>query len=183
MKIGIPCEDGPFLALENPLIDAEKLYALIDENRSFLSQWLPWAENETLADLKQFMAYGANEFAKGKAANFLIYDHGELVGKISLKDMIFQQKAEIGYFLKQSATGKGIMTRAVRVITTLAFQEYQVQRLVIKAAPGNIPSNKVAQRTGFTFEGTLRAVEKSNDGSFLDMNIYSLLKSEWQGKL
>ena len=32
MKIGIPCEDGPFLALENPLIDAEKLYALIDEN-------------------------------------------------------------------------------------------------------------------------------------------------------
>jgi RimJ/RimL family protein N-acetyltransferase len=70
-----------------------------------------------------------------------------------------QGSAEIGYWLAAEARGSGLMTEAVRMVVDNAFDlaGLALARLLWKARVGNWPSRRVAWRTGFRLEGTVRS--------------------------
>lgn len=55
----------------------------------------------------------------------------------------------VGYWLLPSGRGRGLATRAVRLITRWAIQDLGVTRLRVLVEPGNGPSQRVAEQAGF----------------------------------
>lgn len=162
------------------LSDVNALYTLIDEDRDELGRFLPWVDHVQLADDElPAIQNDLNGFAAGTSLNLFIWYHGRLAGKISLNEIRkMNLEADVGYFLGKNFRGRGIMTRALRVLLDIAFDEYGLHRVYLECATDNLPSNAVAQRCGMRLEGNLRGRLILNDG-YHDCNHYALLAEEW----
>jgi len=167
------------LALPRPEIDGRTVYQLIDRQRDYLKNYLPWPdhlqnEKQEIAAFKDLL----KEFGSGQSMSFVVHYKGEVVGMIDFHNINNQNhSAEIGYWLSQDMQGKGIITRAVNGICRLGFDSYQLNRIVIIMDCDNTASKKVAERSGFHYEGILRGYLKNGE-NYKDAYIYSLIKSE-----
>lgn len=83
---------------------------------------------------------------------------------------------EIGYWLYPRARGRGIATKVARALAEHAFR-LGVQRVTAYVSVGNVPSERVLERAGFTREGVLRSMPKTGGGR-VDKTIFSLLPGE-----
>jgi len=64
---------------------------------------------------------------------------------------------EVGYLLAPAARGRGVMTRALRLVVAWAFAELGVARVQAFAALDNAASLALLDRLGFRREGVLRS--------------------------
>ena len=83
---------------------------------------------------------------------------------------------EIGYWLLPRARGRGIATKVARMLAEFAFAR-GVHRVAAYVEVGNVHSERVLERVGFTREGVIRSMPKS-DGRRVDKTIFSLLPGE-----
>lgn len=156
------------------------LFSLIDKNRTFLQQWLPWiSENKTPEDSAQFIKNTFEEYANRYSLTAGIFYKGELAGIIGFNTIDFRNRiGTIGYWMGEQFEGKGIMTESVKTLIDHGFNDLQLNRLQLFAAVQNHPSRAVAERLKFTKEGIVRENEWINDEP-VDQVLYSLLKKEW----
>lgn len=157
--------------------DTQDIYNTIDTQREYLGRWLPFvAITDSVAVTQAFVDSSLNTEDK----TFTIRKDTKFIGLIGFKATDKANcKTEIGYWLSQDYQGKGIMTRAVKVLCGNAFEELRMNRVQIKCAVGNNPSRNIPKRLGFQFEGVERAGELFADGNFVDIEVYSLLKNEY----
>ncbi|KRL98985.1 GNAT family N-acetyltransferase [Liquorilactobacillus satsumensis] len=169
------------LALPRPIKDAPGLFALVDADRANLRRFLPWVDAlKNAQDEENFLKHVKLNYAKEKSLNLVIWERQTIAGMISFNQFNqTNQSADIGYWLGKPSRGKGIITAAVQGICELGFLEYDLNRIIIRAAVDNQPSNAVAKRTGFRLEARLVQNEKLLDG-FHDENQYVLLQAEWE---
>jgi RimJ/RimL family protein N-acetyltransferase len=103
---------------------------------------------------------------------------GELIGSISLMRFTWRHaRGEVGYLLAREARGRGHATRAVRLICAWGFATLGLERIELLAATGNAPSQRVAERAGFTREAVLRSYHLLREVAF-DMVAFGLLPGE-----
>jgi len=103
----------------------------------------------------------------------------EFAGLIGFKDIDrVNDKVEIGYWLIEKMTGKGIATAATRKMVNLAFRNMNMNRVQIKCGVGNLKSSAIPRRIGFLFEGIERNGERHNR-SYINLEVFSLLRTEW----
>ena len=114
-----------------------------------------------------------------KARTFLIVDatDGDLYGAIEVR---LGEVGSIGYWIAAEARGRGIATRATRLLSEWALTEGGVERLELTTHPDNVASQRVAEKAGFTREGTLRGHVKFPDGR-RDSVMFSLLPADLGG--
>lgn len=167
------------LKLSN-LEHAEKLYGIIDRNRSHLSEYLPWVSNmHSLEDYKTFLQNAEQLFKEEKGIGFTIFYQENPVGNIGLYHINPSNKtASIGYWLDENVVGKGIVIKSCAKLIDYGFQDLKLNRIEIKAAVNNHRSQAIPKRLNFKMEGILREAEFVNS-SFLDLYLFSLLKNEW----
>jgi len=160
--------------------DAQGLYRLIDSNRAYLRQWLPWVDSETsVEDSRRFVLRCLQHYLDNEGFALGIRFHGQLAGVLGCHSLDWPgRKIEIGYWLGADFQGRGMMTRACRAAVRYAFEKLQINRVTILCATGNLRSRAIPQRLGFTQEGTLREAEWLYD-HFVDLVVYSLLAREW----
>jgi RimJ/RimL family protein N-acetyltransferase len=103
-------------------------------------------------------------------------DDAALLGMIGLR-LPAPEVGELGYWLAAEARGRGVATRAVRLLCTWAFGELPLARMQLHTLPGNRASERVAERAGFTREGLLRSFAEIK-GRRVDITMFSLLPSE-----
>jgi RimJ/RimL family protein N-acetyltransferase len=85
--------------------------------------------------------------------------------------------AGVGYWLGECHWGRGIMTEAFRAFIRYVWGTFDVQRIQATVFAWNPASARVLEKNGFSFEGAHRsAIYK--DGEFVDLLMYSLLRSE-----
>lgn len=163
------------------LSDAEQLFALVDKNRDYLRPWLLWVdESRSPEDSKKYIEECLEALEKKTKIDFGIWLQGTLVGSVGVFDISEQNRsAEIGYWLGEEYTGKGIMTKCVSRLVDYGFGELNLNRIRIRCVPENIQSANIPKRLGFTYEGTHRQSQWMYD-KFLDDAVYGLLKSEWR---
>jgi ribosomal-protein-serine acetyltransferase len=159
---------------------AEDLFALVDANRDYLRQWLPWVdENTSPRTTATFIATARQQQAAQQGYQMGIWYHGQIVGTIGHHTIDWTNKiTEIGYWLSAALQGRGIMTRACRAMTTAAFDDLHLNRVQIRCAIGNQRSSAIPRRLGYQYEGTLRQGQWLYD-HFVDLEIYSMLAAEW----
>ncbi|WP_019856201.1 GNAT family N-acetyltransferase [Actinopolyspora mortivallis] len=85
--------------------------------------------------------------------------------------------ASLGFWLAAHARGRGIATRAVRLLARWCFDRLELARLQLTCAPDNEASRRVAERCGFSREGLLRA-HLPFRGARRDTVVYGLLPGE-----
>ena len=81
---------------------------------------------------------------------------GQAVGLMYLDRRPQPWIAGLGYWLIPAARGRHLATPAIRLVTEWALRELDVLRVEAWVAPGNLPSQRVLQHAGFTYEGRLR---------------------------
>jgi RimJ/RimL family protein N-acetyltransferase len=106
----------------------------------------------------------------------------ELLGSIGLVAIDWKdRRGSIGYWIASEARGRGVATRAVRLLAAWAFDELGLGRVEIKSHPDNAASHRVAERVGFTREGMLRS-HALIKGRRRDMVVFSLLPGDMPGE-
>lgn len=116
-------------------------------------------------------------WAEGTSATFAICDGaGVCMGHVfvNLNDA---RRGSVGYWLLPEARGKGLATRAVRLISRWALRDLGLARLGLSTEPANDASQRVAERSGFKREGILRSFSEI-DGRRIDCIIFSLLPKD-----
>ncbi|WNJ20629.1 GNAT family protein [Pontibacter sp. G13] len=161
-------------------LDAEPLFELVAANRQYLKPWIRWPDQiQSVNDALTAIIKNRNDYRVHKSLLTGIFFRGNLVGAVGLNHLdLINQKSGIGYWLGESYQGKGIMTRAVRALIRYAFIHLRMNRIEIECATNNLSSQGVPARLGFQQEGIRRQSEYVN-GHFVDMVVFSLLRSEW----
>ncbi len=188
MSFEIKVDEELSLRLVEPRY-AEEVYEAVNANREHIGRWLGWlTDSYSLESSSVRAAQCLKDFADRKQLAVTLIVDGQVVGasgwtcwnQETLHDgRLETSSADIGYWLIESAQGKGLVTRAVRALTTLAIETYDIRRVTIHAEPENEKSWKVAERLGYTYEGTLRDVFRC-DGRVVNHKLYSMLAEEWK---
>ena len=160
---------------------AEELSLIVKEDFDYLQEWLPWAtEDYSIQTAREFVKRNLEGFAKNEFPSFFIFLNNELVGGIGFNNVDnFNKNVEIGYWLRNTFQGKGIVTKCCQKLIAFGFNEMNFNRIVIRCATENLKSQGIPKRLGFTKEGIARECASLND-KFVDLIVYSMLKKEWE---
>jgi RimJ/RimL family protein N-acetyltransferase len=110
---------------------------------------------------------------------------GDLVGHIEFfKPVSYWDALELSYQLYDDKyAGRGYITESVRLLVDYLFGAKKFHRIHLVIVPENAASRRVAEKCGFTLEGTVRGAF-FNDGRNQDVLLYSLLRTDprpWAG--
>ena len=107
---------------------------------------------------------------------------GKVIGSIGLEEDKFRpdvKSKELGYSLSEDYWKKGIMTEAAKRVIEHAFEDLRLDVLMIRTGDANLRSQRVIEKCGFAYEGTLRRTYRIYDGSIREVRCYSMLKEEY----
>jgi RimJ/RimL family protein N-acetyltransferase len=164
--------------------DAPLLKAAIDSSLDHLRPWMPWAAAEpTSLDEKIELLRGfRGRFDSGEDFVYGIFsaDDSDVLGGCGLHSRVGDDALEIGYWIRQDSTGKGLATEATAALTRAAFLAER-ERVEIHVDPANDASCRIPQRLGYVLEGRLRQrLAPSDEGaSRQDVLIFSMLLAEF----
>jgi RimJ/RimL family protein N-acetyltransferase len=134
------------------------------------------------SDARAYVAMTRRGWKDGTHAAFAVTDAeaGEVIGSIGLHWLDPEQGvAEVGYWVSPEARGRGVATRATRLVARWAIVDCEMKRLQLRADRRNIASQRVAEGAGFRREGVLRSVRfNPRQGRRVDFVLYSLLADE-----
>lgn len=105
-------------------------------------------------------------------------DDDRPLGQVGLRKVsLFEAQAAISYWTIPTARGRGIAVAATTALTGWALHTIGFHRLFLTHSIKNTASCRVADKTGFQVEGTLRGWGLHADG-FHDGHLHSRLRTD-----
>lgn len=174
---------GPRTVLRAPRQDdVDAVYAACQDPE--IARWTTVPSPYRRRDAEFFVRQVAERgWRDGSDAVFLGFeDPGDrLVGAVSLhgvrEDRCGVRMAEVGYWTAKEMRGRGLTTEAVRLVCGWGFASLELARIEWYAEVGNDASRRVAEKAGFTVEGTLRG-RMRRDGAGVDAWVGGLLPGD-----
>jgi [ribosomal protein S5]-alanine N-acetyltransferase len=126
---------------------------------------------------ERFTRWMCSAFAKGKGCAWIIQDlqSDAVLGAVRFNGFDKASKCgEIGYELHPSHWGKGFMSEAVEAVARCGFDAFSLNRIEAWTLPGNGASDRVLEKAGFHYEGTLRQKARIKN-AFQDFRMFSRL--------
>jgi len=165
------------------LKDAPTVFAVVERNRAYLRQWLPWVDHTSSAEqIRNFIVRVRDQYETGRGPQAGIWFEGEFAGSVGCHPIDWPNKhCSIGYWLEEGHQGKGIMTRCCANLIDYLFHEQGLHRVTIQCGTGNGKSCAIPERLGFTREGVTREGEWVND-RWLDLMVWGMLEQEWRSR-
>ena len=160
---------------------ALSIFEMVNQNRAYLRQWLSFVDKmETVVFAENFVQGTMQCNQAGMEYAFVIMQENKAVGRIGVYKIDRQNNiVEIGYWLIESAQGKGIITIACKAMIRICFEDILLNRIEIKCGTDNNKSQAIPINLGFTPEGTIMQGELLHD-KYVDLYLYSLLLSEYK---
>jgi len=162
--------------------DAVELFSLVDDNRKYLREWLPWLDtNLSVKDELDFIEISQKDRIQGSSGVWLIREKNDLVGTISINWIDWDNKScGLGYWISEDKVGKGIVNRCCKSLINNLILNNQIHRFVIEAAVENHASRKVAENLGMRLEGIIKDRELLYlYGAYVDAALYAITAPEW----
>lgn len=137
-----------------------------------IQRWIPVIPRPySEADARSFVE------ADNLGHQFAIVEAGELIGSIGMRVNEFAT-GHVGYWCAKEARGRGLTSRALRLVARFGLDELGLGRLELVTDPDNTASQRVAEKVGFRREGILRSHVLHPDGRRRDSVMFSLLPGE-----
>ena len=149
-----------------PADAAEALVINADEE---VMRYLGGVQHRTVDEIREFLECVAAKYARYRERGLphgawavRERDGGALVGTALLKPLPDAAGAdtdaiEVGWHLARAAWGKGYATEFGKALLERGFSQLDVQELHAVVDPGNVRSEAVAKRLGFTHRGLVDA--------------------------
>lgn len=136
-----------------------------------------------LEDAEDWISSTEIAFDRGDAVTFAITRRqgGELLGAVGIHLNRDHEYAEMGYWIGVPHWNQGYCTEAAARALTYGFGKLRLNRVQARHFSRNPASGRVMQKLGMQHEGTLRKVVKKW-GQFEDLELYSILKNEWESR-
>ncbi|MFM2590223.1 ribosomal protein S5-alanine N-acetyltransferase [Vibrio sp. TBV020] len=154
-------------------------------NRAHLKEWEPKREDAfyTESGWTQRLVK-LNELHRMGLGYYILILHREskeMLGTVSFSNLSrFPFHAcNLGYSLADSAQGRGVMTRAVKLAVSYMFEIQNMHRIMASYMPRNKRSEQVLERVGFQKEGFAEKYLLIN-GQWEDHNLTSLVNPNWE---
>ena len=139
--------------------DMKELFVAARDSQPELVPFLPWChENYGIGDSQAWIesVKPAWENSTGWAFGIRDAKSGEYLGGCGVSKIDEHPVANLGYWVKTAATGKGYASEATVGLARYAFRYLHFIRVEILMSTENGPSKTVAEKSGAVFEGTLR---------------------------
>ncbi len=166
------------------LADAQALRDSIVESREHLRPWVEFADqHQTLEETQNWIIQNTASWLLREQINIGIWENtsGRFLGGIGINPRNWSTRYfEVGYWLRNSATGQGYIHEAARLLVGYTFKELAASRVEIRCNANNTPSAAVARRLDFTQEGRLRHARLNQSGDLADTLIFGMLANEWK---
>ena len=151
--------DGRIAIRRYAASDLAAFYAAIDESRAELSRWMPWMhDGYTIADTADWLARRDAEWNAGSDFSVLVVGaDGGVLGASGFNQINRQHRfANLGYWVRSSATRRGVASAAARLTARWGFRALGLGRAEIVAMRENAASCRAAEKAGARFEGVAR---------------------------
>jgi RimJ/RimL family protein N-acetyltransferase len=138
-----------------------------EAKRNFMS--IPKNLNEARKEVKESLK---------KGITFAIEVNGEFAGFIHLElnnNLKYKHSAIISYGIRPNFRGRGIATKATKLVTDYGFKKLKLVRISGKCRTFNKASARVLEKAGFKLEGISRK-KILKDGKYLDDMIWAKVK-------
>ncbi|MCQ2571601.1 MAG: GNAT family N-acetyltransferase [Alphaproteobacteria bacterium] len=160
---------------------AQQIFNAFHEDEPSFKFWMEDGIYKTVQDVLNAYKTKYNDEERWKYAMYGIFKGNELLGEIGLSciDTKFQT-AEIGYWLKKSARGQGLIDKLIPAIEKLGFENLNLRKITIWCDTENIASRRHAEKNNYILEGIQRERKIWPDGSIHSTAMYGKLKSEYK---
>ncbi len=147
-----------------------------------VTQYLTWTAHKTPEDTKTIVKIWVDEYEKDTTYRWIL-EHIEEKQVIGMIDVVaFSQRDEcatIGYVLAKEYWNKGFMSEAFEAVLAFLFNEVNVHRVEATHMITNPASGKVMEKCGLKVEGIKRLKMKNNEGVFVDLVLYGVVREDY----
>ena len=176
-------ESGTTLTIDDLVLrpwrpaDAPELFAVCQDPE--IARWVTIPQPFRLADADAFIENAMAMWRDGTGAPFAIVDAAtdRLLGAVTRFGPEGHQ-ATFGLWLAADSRGRGVGTRALRLVSDWTFANTAAIRLDAFIMVGNEASNRMTERAGFQREGVLRAWDLHHGGLPVDCVVYSRIRGD-----
>ncbi|MGX1854717.1 GNAT family N-acetyltransferase [Streptomyces sp. NPDC055299] len=160
---------------------AEAYLAHLDRSRAYIGRYIAMPDFATdLTSATAFLQSYADKTAADSGRLYGIWQDRELVGGVLFRTFdAASGTCEAGCWLEEAAAGRGLVTRAMRLLIDWAVDERGIHRVEWIAASANTASINVARRLGMVRDGVLRESYLYR-GVRHDMEVWSVLAPQWR---
>jgi RimJ/RimL family protein N-acetyltransferase len=160
--------------------DAAEVFQAVVESGPALSRYETWAHpGFTITDAQDYVGWWIGSRGSGAGRYFAIEGpEGRFLGACGLSGIDRAHRcAGMGFWVRTSATGRGIASEAARLVVGFAFERLGLERVEVMAAVDNAASRRVAEKIGAQREGVLRR-RLVLQGEPTDVVLYSLVRGD-----
>jgi RimJ/RimL family protein N-acetyltransferase len=152
--------DGQFVARTFRASDAPKMYEAACESIAEIYRWLPWCHPDyEIGEAEAWIAARPAAWVKREELSFAVLDAAtrQFLGGCGLNQFHpTHRMANLGYWIRTSAAGRGAASAATLLVARFGFRVLGLQRIEILADVDNYASQRVAEKAGAQREGRLR---------------------------
>jgi ribosomal-protein-serine acetyltransferase len=160
--------------------DLEEMTAAARESVAEVLPWMAWCHaGYSNAEAAGWVRAAREACITGSSYDFAIIDSsGRYAGGCGINQISRQTGvANLGYWVRSSAAGRGIAPAAVLLLVPWVFDNTPLNRLEIVAAVGNLRSQRVAEKVGAHRDAVLRK-RTIVSGLPADAVLYSILRPD-----
>lgn len=159
--------------------DVDALYAAARESYREVGPWMAWCRADyERGDAESWIEATITGRDAKTMYDFAVLIDGEYAGGCGINHIDWTDcVANLGYWVRTSATGKGVATKAAVHVIQWAFANTTLNRIEIVVACDNIRSQRVAEKVGAAHDAVLRKRTMVN-GKPVDAVLYSVLRPD-----
>lgn len=139
-----------------------------------------WPDAPSKAQVERSVRWMSKVHASGKGCAWIIEIGKSKTVAGAIRFNSFEKKwrcGQIGYELHSDYWGKGLMTEAVRAVVACGHETFRLNRIDAWTMPGNAASDRVLEKSGFRYEGTLRQ-KAWFKGAFHDFRMFGRVAAD-----
>jgi ribosomal-protein-alanine N-acetyltransferase len=159
--------------------DAEDMFQWASNPET--SKFLSWEPHESIDVTKELLIgwVAAYENLENYRWGIELKESGDIIGSTSVVQLNNRRSCcEIGYQLSPLYWNRGLMTESLVAVSRFLLHKVDAHRIECKHAVNNPASGRVMEKSGMIYEGELRDATIMKDGSYQNLAVWSLLKSD-----
>lgn len=172
-------------------VDLRQVYEICadDDGIEAVTRWLPWEPHETIRETEQFLDGGAENWADGQSADYVVRPRegesgaGEIAGFGGLYCDWERDRSALGLWLRRRFWGRGYSGERAAALVELAFDRLELGVVQVGHVRRNEKSesaiSEYVERLGGRREGVERNSITFADGTVHSEASFTITRADW----